>query len=203
MKILLIGGESGVGKTTIMRKIIPNLGAGKFISYKLFKGTYFPSSRVLLAGIYDGRLFDGSDRLSRICQRDTCEFLSRLNKDLPDILFLAEGDNFFRKDFFEGVQRAGFDSYHVFLTLNETSRENRHAERLSFQTQKTLNSRITKYSRLMMELNRRLILNSNTEDDLNFNQHILRQIITSHCQNWTECDSSNHPTIELVHSSTA
>ncbi len=200
MNLVLIGGESAVGKTTIMRKIIPHLGNGTFIKYKLFRGTYYPLTRVLLAGIYDGDLFDGSDRLSRICQMDTCDFLSKLDKDLPGTLFLAEGDNYFRKDFITGIQRAGFQYCYAFITQNEVTREKRQIERLRHQTAKTLKARVTKYNRLIKELNPNIILNNDTTFDLHRNVSFIRDMIESHSK--MKSDSalqSQLPTHDVTH----
>tara|TARA_R110000744_G_C19362840_1_gene561575 strand:+ start:2453 stop:2935 length:483 start_codon:yes stop_codon:yes gene_type:complete len=96
MNILLIG-ACGSGKTWVMKQIIQaynlktpaKIGMIKFVTDK----------RLSVLGVYDGSVFEGSDKLSMAVMRD-CESWEKVRQK-HNMIGVCEGDRFTNKTFIE------------------------------------------------------------------------------------------------------
>lgn len=110
MKIFLYG-EPGCGKTTIALNIIYNLETEAYVrstqTFGLFKTLQLikEDKTIWVPGVFDGSLFQGTDRLSMAVQPVAINFI----QSVPGNYFI-EGDRLFKPSFFEEVE---FD--HIFI----------------------------------------------------------------------------------------
>lgn len=93
MKILAVGGNPGVGKSTLFRFLISNLGEGVLkrhgvVDYHLF------GSVAILGKYAEGEDFGGTDKLSMSCFDDAEEFISTAALEGIDSV-AYEGDRLF------------------------------------------------------------------------------------------------------------
>lgn len=88
-KVIAIGGEPGTGKTKLIKDIMNDFTLTPF-SYGYVKGLYDEYKKVYFIGVYDGSIFDGTDRLSRKAITDFTKFL-----DYADGIVVFEGDTLF------------------------------------------------------------------------------------------------------------
>jgi ABC-type dipeptide/oligopeptide/nickel transport system ATPase component len=131
MKIVGLIGEPASGKSTVMRKLISQLGKGNVQKEGLVAYTIFPNDKVIVAGIYDEQVFSGTDRLSKGCGPKYREWLTAKNADLKfsDWVFYWEGERFSNSKFFDFFRDecSGVDIY--YLTVDKETLDNRNANR--------------------------------------------------------------------------
>lgn len=94
MNILLIG-ATGTGKTWVMRQLISQQ-ASEFKA-GLVRGVH--DNNALFLGVYDGSLFEGSDKLSMSVAKDFD--LLKVMLDAVGSSMVAEGDRFMNKKFID------------------------------------------------------------------------------------------------------
>lgn len=154
MKIIFIIGEPGSGKTTLMRRLMNEVGGFEphFKEYPLID--YHRSGNVYILGKYeDGELFAGTDRLSMACQPNAVQFLSELPEDS---VVLIEGDRLGNRSFIEHCE-SKYATMIVYLKTKPETRTLRFDERGSEQTEQFLKSRETKLKNLRSNFNLMLI----------------------------------------------
>lgn len=95
-KCILLIGACGSGKTWVMTKLLSNYNTKK-ASYKLFKFDIDIEKKIAILGVYDGRTFQGSDRLSMAIMKNAEEF--KMISDKNNFTIVAEGDRFTNKTF--------------------------------------------------------------------------------------------------------
>jgi hypothetical protein len=90
--IILVIGECGVGKTWVMKQLIPNSKG-----FKLGLNYFNETEKYIIAGKYDNTLFEGSDKLSMAVMKDLDKMLAYINKVKKIAIF--EGDRFMNSNF--------------------------------------------------------------------------------------------------------
>ena len=94
MNILLIG-ATGTGKTWVMKQLITD----QFSEFRAGLVRGVENKRGLFLGVYDGSIFEGSDRLSMSVAKDFD--LLRVMVEAVGCDMIAEGDRFMNKKFIE------------------------------------------------------------------------------------------------------
>ena len=97
-KNILLIGACGCGKTWVMTKLLSEYNTKK-ASYKLFKFNIDLEKKIAILGVYDGKTFQGSDRLSMAIMKDAEQF--KIVRDKNDFTIIAEGDRFTNKTFID------------------------------------------------------------------------------------------------------
>ena len=72
-KCILLIGACGSGKTWVMTKLLSEYNTKK-TSYQLFKFHVDVEKKIAILGLYDGKTFQGSDRLSMAIMKNAEEF---------------------------------------------------------------------------------------------------------------------------------
>ncbi len=101
MKVILLVGEAGTGKTWVMKKLIElfeleHLGKVGMILFHRDE-----TKDVFVLGKYDGSTFEGSDKLSMAVMRDLPEFVKYATVAR---FVICEGDRFMNSTFIEGAK---------------------------------------------------------------------------------------------------
>ena len=131
MKIIGLVGEPAAGKSTVFRSLIESLGEGTVRKEGLVTYTEFPTTKVLVAGIYDESVFSGTDRLSKSCGPKYREWLDNKTKD-PEYAgwtFYWEGERFSNGKFFDFFFSLGTSSVVYYLEADEDTLNERNANR--------------------------------------------------------------------------
>ena len=158
IKLIGIGGEPAAGKTSLMIKLLRHYGATEkpvTVSMDLCRGLYFKKGKAFVLGIYDGQLFQGTDRLSMAVQPDALKFVRSIdgNSEAYDqhaIFF--EGDRLFTGSFLKDARDLLGDERSRFYLLEALPevKAQRHRQRSDQQTSTWLKSRASKYENLKM-----------------------------------------------------
>jgi adenylate kinase len=130
MRIIGIGGEPGVGKTTFMRRVIDRLGKGKVQKLQLLKLTNFAAARVMVLGVYDPKQkFSGTDVLPMNVQPEAEGFVRAMakNKATADWTILFEGDRLFNGSFLTVCESVCECRWVVLYAQPETVEERRQS----------------------------------------------------------------------------
>lgn len=99
--IFLIIGETGTGKTWVMKELMRLLEISNIYSYKTGLYVYLKKDGVIIFGKYDGGTFDGSDHLSMAVMSTN----DKIAPVLREARFaFAEGDRFTNSVFIEAFK---------------------------------------------------------------------------------------------------
>lgn len=139
--IVGIGGEPGVGKSTLMHRIIAKLdkkyGEALIIELDLLKGLAWNNGKVIVFGKYtEDEKFPGTDRLSMAVQPVAATFLQHPGFLTSHILF--EGDRLFNSSFLHTCAHSPHRDPYFFIldapdhVLKARRRKRGHKMTLSF-----------------------------------------------------------------------
>jgi uridine kinase len=146
MKVIAIMGEPGSGKTTLMRKIMEDVGISKEINTSFKLVPYHQKDNVYLLGKYeDGNIFAGTDTLSMAVQKEAIKFLTTLPQNS---VVLFEGDRLCTASFLENCND-NYDLSIIYLKTDRDVRKARYEERGSNQNQTWLAGRESKISNIL------------------------------------------------------
>ena len=147
METLLLMGEPGSGKTSIMRRIIQVLGpaGGELRNNQTPDGrrlnfayaTVYPKWRVAIFGKYDGSPYDGTDRMGRNTQ-PCAEVLLMAMAAMPSMkhfVVLIEGDRLTTPSFIETAEMCSDKLTLMRLVVSPSTGEMRRAHRLKEDAQ--------------------------------------------------------------------
>lgn len=181
MKLYLYG-EPGCGKTTLTLAILERLKTlgyePKTFDFGLFKGLVFSKDfihRIWVAGVYDGSLFQGTDRLSMGVQPHAIKFFQRTSLLETDAFFI-EGDRLFKPTFFKAVH---FDEIAV-LTATDEMLETRRKERGSNQSETWLRSKKTSIKNIIEDFPTILYPNYSHADKEALVEHFITKLTYNH-----------------------
>lgn len=148
-KVVVIGGIAGTGKTYLIKNIMNKTNDWVRVKpVKLLDSIYSKSLNCYVLGKYspyysfDGYA-DGSDRLSMGVQPSVMEFFSTVRSNV-----LFEGDRIINNKTLDLLYNGKFDTKFYLLKVNDDERNRRYRERNSSQSQKFIDSRITKYANI-------------------------------------------------------
>ena len=141
----IIGGLPVSGKTTLMRSIREILGEPIKQQSNLLRYEEYPNHIIL--GIYNGGMFDGTDKLSMAVMEDAISFLKDNKKKV-----LVEGDRLFSKKFLNGAIKLGYD-VKISICKVDSFQEilNRYKKRGQMQSMSFIKGRLTKLENITAE----------------------------------------------------
>lgn len=179
MKVIVIGGYPGSGKSTIVRGVIKELqeageepNAGRFGSVRWLR---YPS--VIILGSYDeGEKFPGTDRLPMNVQPEAQTAMLNLRRDYPTSVVLLEGDRLFNDKFLNFLKSNDFDVVLCITFMARHLLEQRRNAR-SGQNEAWRKGRQTKVDRISMQHPvHHQLQNSTLEDQEESVAELLREI---------------------------
>lgn len=156
MTITVVGlaGVPAAGKSTLMLEIINRLSGGKpgrGIKLGLTKALAFDSGKGVVLGVYDGTLFQGTDRLSMAVQPDAVKLLAKLqgSPEYDGWQVFFEGDRLFNSKLIGSLRDLNIPYRLYMLEASPEVLALRYAERNNVQTEKWIASRETKCKNLL------------------------------------------------------
>tara|TARA_R110001592_G_scaffold222996_3_gene478373 strand:+ start:1082 stop:1642 length:561 start_codon:yes stop_codon:yes gene_type:complete len=159
-KLTIIGGEPCTGKSTLMNQIIKKENINKSFEYKkILKG--HQNDEIIVIGLYENQLFDGTDRLSMAVQPVFIEFLKEHRTKKHIIL---EGDRLFKKSLFDYILQEDIFFRLIILDCSEESKKFRHINRKDNQSQSWLDSKKTTIQNIKNKYSHNLFKNENITD---------------------------------------
>lgn len=154
MRVFAIGGEPATGKSSLMKAVIASLtGERKLFQFGLLRGYMYPDAKLFIFGVYDEKVFSGTDRLSMAVQRDAQIFIQNGDQQYSEYLVLFEGDRLFNQKFLDFCRASlGADNVGaVVLAASDPEKERRHLDRKDTQTEQFKKSRRTKYQNILLK----------------------------------------------------
>lgn len=150
MNLVLILGEPGSGKSEVVQRVIKHLGTGSFTARakapKLNEATAvcYPFTNTAVLGVYDSRLFCGTDRLGRNCCPSMIELFKKLDGGVVPAArmhIVGEGDRITTQSMIERIQTQ--TKYHlvpILLDVPTAVCRERRAQREAAGGQEWLNN---------------------------------------------------------------
>lgn len=180
MKCLAVGGPPASGKTSLMRRVVKELGPGKLKKTGLLVYQEHPSSKCLVLGSYVKSGFAGTDILSMAVQPIALGVMQAWasSRELEDWTVLFEGDRLFNTSFLNDLVKIdNLDYYWIMLDASAEAQDKRHKERRDTQSEKWLKGRKTKAERLRNSLEGVVVLKNETKEDLESNVNSILDMI--------------------------
>ncbi len=147
-----LGGEPATGKSSLMLRVIESIGEGaRPWAWRTLRGHAFDRSGVLILGLYEGKPFPGTDRLSMQAPADLRRWL---DAGAPGSLraLTFEGDRLFGLSALGALRAAVPGTMLVVLEAGPEELTRRHAARRDGQTEAWLRGRRTKVQRIAREM---------------------------------------------------
>jgi shikimate kinase len=167
MKVIVVGGYPGSGKSTIMKRVIKELEAqGQvFKENKLGIVSWIESKKVVILGWYkEGELFPGTDRLPMNVQPEAQRFL-KSNEGNGKVVVL-EGDRLFNEKMLEFIRSLkNVQLVLCIVTMTRGFLDDRRQKR-SEQNATWRKGRETKVDRIAMSHPVQHAMTNDTEEDL-------------------------------------
>lgn len=151
-RVIAIGGEPATGKTTLVREFKSNYPTAPF-KFGQVRGEYNKESNLYFIGVFDGSIFEGTDKLSMSVQPDFIKFLNWCEG-----VVIYEGDRLFNQSLFT----LEYPFIKVVLTAEEDTLRRRHNLRGDSQTDTFLKSKRTKINNIMTNNTDIIVLKSET-----------------------------------------
>lgn len=153
MKVILIAGEPATGKTTLVCKAFEPEKMPHRFAFGRLRG--HSNGQIFVGGIYDGSLFQGTDKLSMSVQPDVVSFVhNRSNATALSsegklaCVLVMEGDRVANAKFLAAMKDIPVQTHLIILRAPYEELEARHKSRGDQQTEKWLASRRTKVENL-------------------------------------------------------
>lgn len=165
-----IAGVPASGKSTIMKQLIAEL-LPTSTPFKAGKLRGVKDGRVYVLGIYDGGLFDGTDRLAMDVINDAIEFVRNREKEAEKAVIIAEGDRLFNKRFLDAVH-----ARIIVIDANPIELARRHKERGDTQPAEFLKRTRTKVENIVKAYGLGRFMNNTPSDSERLVQYLTKTI---------------------------
>tara|TARA_R110002020_G_scaffold329319_1_gene545154 strand:- start:414 stop:1019 length:606 start_codon:yes stop_codon:yes gene_type:complete len=141
-KLNLIGGEPCSGKSTIVKYIKEFKKVEIEFKYKkIVRGYHSKDNNYCIIGVYEGGIFDGTDRLSMSVQPVLIEWIKE-NKENYKNVYL-EGDRVFKSSFIDSCKQILGEINIIIIKTTEENKKERHKLREDNQSDKWLKAKKT------------------------------------------------------------
>ena len=145
MKVIAIFGEPGSGKSTLMKRLMDELGISREVHNDVKLVPYHNKDNIYVLGKYEeGETFGGTDKMSMAVQPEAVKFLA--SRSASEVV-LFEGDRLCTGSFLEECVDK-YDTTIVYLKTNKETRTERYAERGSNQDETWLKGRESKINNI-------------------------------------------------------
>lgn len=180
MKVIVIGGYPGSGKSTIVRGVIKRLESEGYVFALFKKGivTWMESNRglIFLGSYKEDETFPGTDRLPLNVQPEAQKFLERIRSENPDRIVLLEGDRLFNDKMITFLHNEEFELVLCIVEVQRGLLEQRRNNR-SEQNETWRKGRETKVDRIaMVQPVQHHLLNNTKEEQEKSIQELLDEI---------------------------
>lgn len=170
VKVVYIAGVPASGKSTMIKKLRSLLfGKDSAFKYGKCRGIKSENGQFYMLGVYDGSMFEGTDKLPMDVINDAIAFVNELKQKTEKFVVFAEGDRLFNYRFLNETKAT--------LLLIDASEEEllaRHLVRGDTQPETFLKSRRSKVENFASKYKVKRVFN-NTEAD---SKRIINGIIT-------------------------
>ena len=167
IKTIAIGGVPATGKTTLIRNLKIKLGKKSSFKFGKLRGECYEN--IFILGIYDEKLFSGTDRLSMAVQPDAVDFMKYLKKQNKKYYVIFEGDRLFNSSIIEEIKKYSELKIYMITAFKDITTQ-RHIDRKDDQSKKFIKGRYTKLNNIYNKyINEIETLSNNNEDELKTN----------------------------------
>lgn len=166
-KVLYVAGVPASGKSTLFKLLRQKLFAGA-TTFKEGKVRGIENGHYKMLGVFDGSLFEGTDRLSMSVIDDAISYVKKLSSDTDRHVVFVEGDRLFNIRFMRETR-----AVLLLIDADESVLRARHIARGDTQNGRFLKSRRSKVENFARKYGVKRVFN-NTEDE---QQRILDYII--------------------------
>lgn len=170
VKVIYIAGVPASGKTTLLKMVRNELfaGASSFREGKV-RGIESPDGHYKMLGVFDGSLFEGTDRLSMTVIGDAISYIKALEAAEGKYVVFVEGDRLFNARFIAETKATL-----LLIDANEKVLHWRHSTRGDSQNDTFLRSRRTKVENYIRKHRTMRIWNNTPEDQKRILAFILK-----------------------------
>ena len=165
MEITIIGGVPCTGKTTLMRKIKTELLINKKLDdqdMNILKGYQDKKKENVIFGLYEGDLFDGTDKLSMAVQPQAIDWLHKADTKIKNVFI--EGDRLFKPSFIKACKNITSRVRIIVLEAGQETLDYRHATRKDEQSKEWLIAKKTTVDNIKKEFPCHIFSNQNLND---------------------------------------
>lgn len=158
VKVIYVAGVPACGKTTLFKRIREELFLNE-TEFKDGKVRGVESNHFKMLGVFDGTLFEGTDKLSMTVINEAILYIKKLREEEKRYVVFVEGDRLFNHRFIMETK-----AILLLLDANEKILRLRHLQRGDVQNDTFLRSRRSKVENYIKKYNVMRIWN-NTPDD--------------------------------------
>lgn len=160
VKVFYVAGVPASGKSTMMRAVRDRFfDCSEPFSHGLCKGITSADGHYHMLGVFDGSLFEGTDRLSMAVINDALAYVAALRSECGRHVVFVEGDRLFNYRFLSETK-----AVLLLIDANERVLAQRHIERGDEQTERFLRSRRSKVENFIARHHVQRLWNNTTED---------------------------------------
>jgi uridine kinase len=179
MKVIAIFGEPGSGKSTLMKRLLDEVGISREVKTDVKLVPYHNKDNIYVLGKYEeGEVFGGTDKMSMAVQPEAVKFLA---SRAPNDIVLFEGDRLCTGSFLEECVDK-YDTCIVYLQTTKETRNVRYAERGSNQDETWLKGRESKInnirSNFVLQMEMTEFLNESFDDQQKIIDFIKKMLYT-------------------------
>lgn len=158
VRVIYVAGVPASGKSTLFKRLRLQY-FNESTDFKVGKVRGIKQGCLEMLGVFDGSLFEGTDKLSMTVINDAIDYIDKLKKEEQKHVVFVEGDRLFNWRFLSKT-RATL----LILDANEAVLKQRHISRGDTQTETFLRSRRTKVENFIKMHNVMRIWNNTPED---------------------------------------
>lgn len=170
VKVIYIAGVPASGKSSLMKLVRDNLLAdSKEFKHGLCRGIESRDGKYKMLGVFDGSLFEGTDKLGMTVINDALQYIGVLQAAGSKTVVFVEGDRLFNIRFLSKTH-----ALLLVIDANEAVLKWRHIERGDTQTETFLKSRRSKVENFIARYKVRRIWNNTPKDQERILSYILK-----------------------------
>lgn len=169
-RVIYIAGVPASGKSSLMKLVRENLFTDSTeFKHGLCRGIESRDGKYSMLGVFDGSMFEGTDKLGMTVINDALQYIRELQEKDGKAVVFVEGDRLFNIRFLSKT-----DALLLVLDANGAILKRRHIERGDSQTESFLKSRRSKVENFISRYKVRRIWNNTPKDQERILSYILK-----------------------------